>query len=190
MMADTPRELMDSRAITAGECEVTSPKERAVPAAVEPTAGEPMEAAWRTGARSLVQPQSRPFRILVAEDDAEMRRIVADTLREDGYDVVELADGGRLLVDIAARMKEGAAVDAVDLIVSDVRMPICTGLQILEVLRQAHWHTPVILMTAFGDRATRKHAEDLLAILFDKPFDMDDLRTAVANLLPRARPAF
>ena len=190
MMADTPRELMDSRAITAGECEATSPKERAVPAAVEPTAGEPVEAAWRTSARSLVEPRSRPFRILVAEDDAEMRCVVADTLREDGYDVVELADGGRLLVDIAARMKEGADGDAVDLIVSDVRMPICTGLQILEVLRQAHWHTPVILMTAFGDRATRKRAEDLRAILFDKPFDMDDLRTAVANLLPRDRSAF
>ena len=189
-MADTPRERMDSRALTAGEREATSPKERAVPVGVEPTAGEPMEAAWRTGARSIVEPRSRPFRILVAEDDAEMRSVVADTLREDGYDVVELADGGRLLVDIAARMKEGADGDAVDLIVSDVRMPICTGLQILEVLRQAHWHTPVILMTAFGDRATRKRAEDLLAILFDKPFDMDDLRTAVANLLPRDRPAF
>ena len=66
-------------------------------------------------------------------------------------------------------------------------MPICTGLQILEALRQAHWHTPVILMTAFGDEATRKRAESLLAVLFDKPFDMDDLRTAVAHLLPRDR---
>jgi len=190
MMADTPKERMDSCAITAGEYEVASPKERTGEGAVDPTAGEPMEAAWRTNARSLVEPRSRPFRILVAEDDAAMRSVVADTLREDGYDVVELADGGRLLVDIAARMKVGADIDSVDLIVSDVRMPICTGLQILEVLRKAHWHTPVILMTAFGDRATRKQAEDLLAILFDKPFDMDDLRTAVANLLPRDRPAF
>jgi hypothetical protein len=36
------------------------------------------------------------FRILVAEDDSEMRRVIADTLRDDGNDVVELADGGRL----------------------------------------------------------------------------------------------
>ena len=103
----------------------------------------------------------RPFRVLVAEDDVEMRRVVADALRDDGYDVVELADGGRLLVDIAARMKAETAGESVDLIVSDIRMPICTGLQILEVLRQSHWHTPVILMTAFGDDATRKHAESL-----------------------------
>ncbi len=127
----------------------------------------------------MVEP--RPFRILVAEDDSEMRRIVADALRGDGYDVVELVDGGRLLVDIAARMK---AHESVDLVVSDIRMPVCTGLQILEVLRLSHWHTPVILMTAFGDEATRKRAASLMAVLFDKPFDLDDLRAAVANLLP------
>jgi two-component system cell cycle response regulator CpdR len=127
---------------------------------------------------------TRPFRILVAEDDAEMRRLVTDALRDDGYEVVELADGGRLLVDIAARLKAEPEGDDIDLIVSDIRMPICTGLQILEALRQAHWRTPVILMTAFGDDATRKQAESLRAVLFDKPFDLDDLRTAVANMLP------
>jgi CheY-like chemotaxis protein len=133
--------------------------------------------------------RTRRFRVLVAEDDAEMRHVVADTLRDDGYEVVELVDGGRLLVDIAAYIKAGGEGAAVDLIVSDIRMPICTGLQILEALRAAHWHTPVILMTAFGDAATRKRAEDLMAVLFDKPFDLDDLRTAIANLLPRDRPA-
>jgi two-component system cell cycle response regulator CpdR len=127
---------------------------------------------------------TRPFRILVAEDDAEMRRLVTDALRDDGYEVVELADGGRLLVDIAARLKAEPKGDEIDLIVSDIRMPICTGLQILEALRQAHWRTPVILMTAFGDDATRRQAESLRAVLFDKPFDLDDLRTAVANMLP------
>ncbi len=129
-----------------------------------------------------------PYRILVAEDDAEMRHIVADALREDGYDVVELSDGGRLLVDIAAHIKEGAKGDSVDLIVSDIRMPICTGLQILEQLRQAQWQTPVILMTAFGDGATRRRTAELMAFLFDKPFELDDLRATVAGLLPRHRP--
>ncbi len=126
----------------------------------------------------------RPFRILVAEDDLEMRRMVADALRGDGYDVIELVDGGRLLVDIAARMN---ARESIDLVVSDIRMPVCTGLQILEVLRLSHWHTPVILMTAFGDEATRKRAASLMAVLFDKPFDLDELRAAVARLLPADR---
>ena len=153
-----------------------------------PSSPETTESPWRAGARSLVEPRARPFRVLVAEDDVEMRRLVADTLREDGHEVVELADGGRFLVDIAARMKGEDGSDSVDLIVSDIRMPVCTGLQILEVLRQAHWRTPVILMTAFGDDATCRQAEGLMAVLFDKPFELDDLRTAVANLLPRERP--
>ena len=65
-------------------------------------------------------------------------------------------------------------------------MPVSTGLQILEALRRGQWHTPVILMTAFGDDATRRQAEHLSAILFDKPFDLDDLRATALHLLRRA----
>lgn len=123
-------------------------------------------------------------RVVVAEDDDEMRRLVVEALEKDGYDVEEARDGGRLLVRAAAYYTHRAKVADVDLIVSDIRMPICSGLQILEGLREAHWHVPVILMTAFGDDATRARAEKLGAVLFDKPFDMDDLRTAVRSLAP------
>jgi two-component system response regulator AtoC len=128
----------------------------------------------------------RRFRILVAEDDVEMRRLVAGALRDDGHDVVELADGGKLLAEITVGAKARAEENAVDLVISDIRMPISTGLQILEALRRARWRTPVILMTAFGDDATRRHAENLSAVLFDKPFDLDDLRATVEHLLQRA----
>jgi DNA-binding response OmpR family regulator len=120
-------------------------------------------------------------RILLAEDDDDMRSLVAAALREDGHDVVEVGDGGRLLVCLARAY--GAETVGYDLLVSDVRMPVCTGLQILESLRLARWPTPVILMTAFGDEQTRAQAEGLGAVMFMKPFDMDDLRTAVLNLL-------
>jgi CheY-like chemotaxis protein len=144
-----------------------------------------VEPPWRR-APGPAEPHPRPFRVLVAEDDAEMRSLVSDVLRGDGYEVIEAEHGGRLLVDVAAQLKaEGSAVnEALDLIVSDIRMPICTGLQILSALREAHLTLPVILMTAFGDDTTRTQAESLGAVLFDKPFDLDDLRTAVANLLP------
>ena len=138
----------------------------------------------RDNREARIAPRSSRLRILLAEDDDEMRRIVAEALRADGYEVVELIDGGRLLVDIARRLKSGTGANSMDLIVSDIRMPVCTGLQIVSALRDAHWHTPVILMTAFGDAATRKHAETLQAVLFDKPFDIDDLRKVVASMLP------
>jgi len=132
-------------------------------------------------------PRHDPPRILVAEDDAEMRRLVVEALRRDGYDVVAISDGGRLLVALAHEMAQRSGEDLADLVVSDVRMPICTGIQILEQLRASHWAMPVILMTAFGDTATRERARALGALLFDKPFDLGDLRAAVASLLRRDR---
>jgi DNA-binding response OmpR family regulator len=123
------------------------------------------------------------YRVLVADDDAEMRRLVAESLRKDNYEVVEEPDGGRLLVRIAAIYTLGETSDPFDLIVSDIRMPVCSGLDIVKGLREAHWSTPVILMTAFGDDDTRARAETLGALLFDKPFQMSVLRLVVSDLL-------
>lgn len=127
--------------------------------------------------------------ILLAEDDIEMRELVAAALRGDGYDVTEVSDGGRLLMRIGRTYLSGTSDLAYDMVISDIRMPVCNGLKILEGLRAARWSTPVILMTAFGDRSTRSRVEKLGAILLDKPFDLDDLRTAVLNLVPITAPA-
>jgi DNA-binding response OmpR family regulator len=121
--------------------------------------------------------------ILLAEDDENMRLMLAAALRADGYEVVEARDGGRLLVYLAQAYLSDRAHEAYDLLVTDIRMPICSGLQILESLRQAHWRTPAVLMTAFGDEQTSTRAEALGAIMFAKPFDVDDLRTAVLHIL-------
>jgi DNA-binding response OmpR family regulator len=140
-------------------------------------------APWRTALTA--SPVHTPARILVAEDDEGMRSAVVETLRNDGYQVSEASDGGRLLVAIAREYLHVEGTDLIDLLVSDVRMPVCTGLQILEQMRAASSSLPVILMTAFGDESMRKQALLLGAVLFDKPFDIDDLRTAVACLLRR-----
>jgi DNA-binding response OmpR family regulator len=132
---------------------------------------------------------ARKLRVLVADDDVEMRRLVAESLRKDDYEVVEESDGGRLLVRIAAIYAFDTTVDPFDLIVSDIRMPVCSGLEILKGLRDAHWSTPVILMTAFGDDETRDRAVNLGAFLFDKPFQMGDLRAMARTLLQGRREA-
>jgi DNA-binding response OmpR family regulator len=123
----------------------------------------------------------RPL-VLLAEDDHEMRRMLADALRRDGYDVEELADGGRLLVRIA-RAHQSPPL-SVSLILSDIRMPVCSGLDIVKGLREARWEVPVILMTAFGDDEVRERAAALGATLVDKPFALEDLRRTVRALLP------
>jgi len=126
-----------------------------------------------------------PARILVAEDDGEMREMVASALRNDGYDVVEASDGGELLAQLASAAS-AKVHDAFDLVVTDVRMPGSNGLHVLETLRRARWNVPMIVMTAFGDPQTRATVELYGGIFFDKPFDLDDLRTAVLHVLQRS----
>lgn len=133
-------------------------------------------------------PAARSARILLAEDDTELRQMIASALRADGFDVVESRDGGRLLVEIGSTYLHEHPSQAFDLLISDVRMPICGGLMILEGLRQAHWPTPAIVMSAFGDEAMRDRASSLGAAYFDKPFDLDDLRTAAVYMIQRKRP--
>jgi two-component system, cell cycle response regulator CpdR len=123
------------------------------------------------------------LRILVAEDDHEMRRLVVDAMRKDGHEVVEASDGRELLIQVTAASKPpGTQFDAV---ISDIRMPVCSGLAIIEVLRKARWPIPVILMTAFGDEETKARAAEAGALLLHKPFALADLRAAVRTFLPR-----
>jgi DNA-binding NtrC family response regulator len=127
----------------------------------------------------------RAIRLLVAEDDPEMRRLLCERLRRDGFDVVEAADGTQLLEYIHTHVLRPARDEqAVDLVISDVRMPGRTGLDVLADLRTRDWAVPFIVITAFGDRETYGEAQRLgAAAVFDKPFELDDLCTAVINLV-------
>ncbi|HEX8789881.1 MAG TPA: response regulator [Polyangiaceae bacterium] len=140
-------------------------------------------APWRTALTAA--PLRDPPRVLLAEDDDEMRQLVAEALRSDGYDVIAVSDGGRLLVTLALELIGNDDRALVDLLVLDVRMPIRSGMQVLEQLRAGNWRVPTILMTAFADPSMRERAIQLGAMLFDKPFDLDDLRTAASCLLRR-----
>lgn len=115
-----------------------------------------------------------------------MRRLVVEALHKDGHEVVEAADGGRLLVRLAETFDRNPAMTTIDVIVSDMRMPVCSGLVLLERLAEARWRVPCILMTAFGDDDTRRRAERIGALLFDKPLEMGALREAVRRLAATA----
>ncbi len=123
--------------------------------------------------------------VLVAEDDPEMRRLVIEALRKDGHEVIEAADGGRMLVRLAEFFESDPRMLSVDVIVTDMRMPVCSGLDLLERLAEARWRVPCILMTAFGDDETRQRARRIGALLIDKPLGMDSLRAAVKELARR-----
>lgn len=127
---------------------------------------------------------TRRPRIAVADDSAEMRALIATTLRADGYDVVESGDGHEL-VRLLEPIEPERHATSVDLVVSDLRMPELSGMDVLGALHDRALHTPFILITAFGDEDTHREAHELgAAAVLDKPFDLDRLRTLVHASLP------
>jgi DNA-binding response OmpR family regulator len=136
-----------------------------------------------------VDPEPRPPRlkrlsprVLVAEDDAQMRRLVADVLLKEGYDVEELADGKELLLRVVEAFLPRHPYSGIDVVVTDMRMPFCSGLDVLKKLRVAHHPTPVVVMTAFGEKGLRDQVHELGGLLLDKPFTPQALRAAVRLL--------
>jgi DNA-binding response OmpR family regulator len=125
----------------------------------------------------------RSARILVAEDDHEMRRLVADCLRAEGYEVHEVRDGAELLVRIENSLFLRSSPIPIDLFVTDVRMPSYSGIEVVSGLRDAGVAVPVVIMTAFGNAETREQAAAIGAELLEKPFKMAALRELVRRLL-------
>jgi DNA-binding response OmpR family regulator len=122
-------------------------------------------------------------RILLAEDNDDMRAMLASVLRRDGYLVIEAKDGRELVKHLTLH-GAGEASD-IDLVISDVRMPGASGLDVLAGLREIDWSMPVILITAFGSADTKERAGQLgAAILLDKPFELEELRHAVRSVVP------
>jgi DNA-binding response OmpR family regulator len=125
-----------------------------------------------------------PVRILVAEDDRDMLELLGSVLRQDGYEVIEIQHGAALLDLLDSFLLASGDARPADLIISDVRMPLLTGMELLAGLRGAAWSTPIILITAFGDPDLHDKAQRLgAAAVLDKPFDLDVLRTLVREQL-------
>jgi CheY-like chemotaxis protein len=138
------------------------------------------KSAWNDGdlmeARRFVPPDLHP-RILLADDDPDLRSVISLVLGAQGFDVIEARDGAELLdlVSPAFLGPPGQAAPRLpaELVISDLRMPGITGLSVLGGLRDLELRIPFILITAFGDAATHALAHQLGATaVLDKPFDM------------------
>ncbi|MBK8995279.1 MAG: response regulator [Myxococcales bacterium] len=121
-------------------------------------------------------PESVPFHVLLAEDDRELRELLSSVLRREGFAVTALEDGAKLLDYCADHLGSDGRIRGVDLLVSDVRMPGFSGLDVLTALRRVSVRCPVVLVTAFGDEALHQFARQLgVVAVLDKPFDVNEL---------------
>ena len=120
------------------------------------------------------------FRILVVEDDADMRELFCTVLTDGGYRVFSAGDGAEAL--------EVTGKEYIDLIVSDVMMPDMDGYELTKTLREAKCEMPILIVTAkdqFEDveRGFRVGCDDYMI----KPVNVKELLLRVEALLRRAK---
>jgi CheY-like chemotaxis protein len=120
------------------------------------------------------------FRVLVADDDDDVRALVSDILRADGHEVSEVCDGAQLL--FVLRRADQYPDQRPDVVVADVVMPGLTGLGVVGALHLERIKYQVVLMTRLQDDLVEITAERLgVVAVLKKPLDLDDLRAAVVN---------
>jgi DNA-binding NtrC family response regulator len=113
--------------------------------------------------------------ILIADDEANLRRVLGAQLQRDGYDVLLAEDGEQALSILAD--------NHVDVVVSDLRMPKLDGMQLLKKIVAERPELPVIIITAHGTVDTAVEALKLGAFDYvTKPFD----RTEFKNVIDKA----
>jgi len=117
-----------------------------------------------------------PCRILVADDDSDLRRLNARVLKRSGYEVDTVEDG--------AAAWEALQDKPFNLLITDHHMPGLTGIELVKKLRAANMDLPVIMATGkLPARELAKNPSLQLAALLPKPFSFHELLEAVRNVL-------
>ncbi|MBU1874550.1 sigma-54 dependent transcriptional regulator [bacterium] len=119
-----------------------------------------------------------PKKILVVDDEADMRWILTNVLKKEGYRVITADDGKKAVQKVIENNP--------DIILLDIRMPEMDGIQVLEKVKELHLSTPVIIITAFVDiknavRAMKLGALDYLI----KPFDNCEMLLIIKRALEK-----
>jgi two-component system response regulator AtoC len=119
-------------------------------------------------------------RILVADDDTDIRQLLRTFLEDEHFEVSEAPDGEKAL--------EGIRSGSYDLVLLDMRLPGMTGLDVLKELRSKQGDVPVILMTGYGSPNIAIQASSLGAYDYiTKPFDLDDVLLNIERYFERQR---
>ncbi len=141
-----------------------------------------LETTNQDSAAQLTTSRARAARpILVDDDDDDVRRIVLETLEAEGWVVLAAPDGQQAI--------EQAVWQAPALVVLDVTLPVLDGYGVAGALRAAHGaRLPILEMSGDGQVASKAQRIGAFAYL-RKPFDLDDLVTAVRRGLGDHQPS-
>ena len=115
-------------------------------------------------------------RILIIEDDEEMRTLLKEFLVEEGTEINSAWNGSEAYRQLVE--------ESFDLIITDIQMPGFTGLDILPVIKKIQPQASIIVMTAFGSEEVRRKSFDRGATAYlEKPINMDRLKTLIQKMV-------
>ncbi len=121
----------------------------------------------------LPQPEVEPRRILIADDELNMRRVLEAILRREGYDVITAANGTEALSGMSR---------AVHTVITDLKMPGLDGMGLLRKLSADYPDVPVVMITAHGSVENAVEAVKLGAFDYlEKPFEQEQIRQALST---------
>jgi len=121
-------------------------------------------------------------RVLIIDDEAEIRRNLTVGLTQEGYSVVACPDGISAIHELDGAREKGIAYDY---LVTDIFMPDIDGLKILKVIKVQYPDLPVLVITGFGDDSLKMTAlSEQNTGYLDKPFEIPDLVKALDELSP------
>jgi two-component system response regulator PilR (NtrC family) len=119
-------------------------------------------------------------RILVVDDEASMRQLMEIALSKEGYQVTG--------ADSARQAREMFAERSFDLVISDIKLPDLSGVEVLRHVRETAPDTPVIMITAYASTDTAVEALRLGAADYvTKPFKIDELKIIIKSHLEKKR---
>jgi len=117
-------------------------------------------------------------RILVIEDDEEMRSLLEEFFLEEGFETASVENGSEAFRKLAKEF--------FDIVITDVRMPGLTGLDILPGIRKLHPEAPIVVITAFGSEEVQRKAFERGANAYlEKPIHFQKLRTVINDIFSK-----
>lgn len=149
-----------------------------------PRVFEPIRVGTRTAIGSDEAPMEKPAgrkSILIVDDEDQFRFSACVALRRNGYRVADACDGKRALAAILESRRRG---DPFDLIVTDIRMPELSGIELIDALKDHGVSVPICAITCFDDGAlvaelSKKGCREYL----EKPFTPEELVKWIGTIL-------
>ena len=126
--------------------------------------------------------------VVVAEDDDDLRELLLTALAGDDRQLIEIEDGAELLDYLDFLVARGVQTQLPDLILTDVRMPGASGLQVVGLARARGMGCPVIILTGFPDEGLLEAAAAVGGTwVLGKPQPLEAIKAVAAAALARPR---